>query len=223
MDKVNNTSKRQPKNDIKFTIQLSEEQKEAKKRILDHPFNFIEGKVGSGKTLVACQIALDLFFKREVNKIVITRPTVGTEDNGFLPGTFEEKMEPWMVPIKDNMRKVYNYPEKLEKHFKDGDIELVSLSHFRGRTFENAVCIVDEFQNLTKQQLMMAIGRLGKDSIMIFCGDSKQIDLKDKNGSAVHDVPKIQSSQYVYTTKLTENHRHEAVDDVLKILYDYHS
>lgn len=222
MEKQPNQQKRQPKNDIKFTIQLSEEQKRAKTEILQHPFNFVEGKVGSGKTLVACQVALDLFFKREINKIVITRPTVGTEDNGFLPGTFEEKMEPWMVPIKDNMRKVYNYPEKLEKHFKDGDIELVSLSHFRGRTFENAVCIVDEFQNLTKQQLSMALGRLGKNSIMIFCGDSKQIDLKYQNDSAIHEVAKLESSKYVYRVKLTENHRHQAVDEVLNLLYNYH-
>lgn len=219
---INNTNKRQPKNDIKFTIQLSEEQKKAKEQILVHPFSFIEGKVGSGKTLVACQIALDLFFKRQIDKIVITRPTVGTEDNGFLPGTFEEKMEPWMVPIKDNMRKVYNYPEKLEKHFKDGDIELVSLSHFRGRTFENSVCIVDEFQNLSKQQLSMALGRLGKNSIMIFCGDSRQVDLKHNNDSAIHEVSKLESSKYVYRVKLTENHRHEAVDEVLNLLYNYH-
>jgi predicted ribonuclease YlaK len=218
----NTNTKRQPKSDIKFSITLSEEQKRAKEQILTHAFNFIEGKVGSGKTLVACQIALDLFFKRDAQKIVITRPTVGTEDNGFLPGTFEEKMEPWMVPIRDNMRKVYNYPEKLDKHFKNNDIELVSLSHFRGRTFENAVCIIDEFQNLTKQQLAMALGRLGKGSIMIFCGDSKQIDLKQANDSAVHDVAKLESSRFVYRVKLMENHRHEAVDDVLNLLYNYH-
>lgn len=222
MDKINNTQKRQPKNDIKFTIQLSQEQKEAKSNILNHAFSFVEGHVGSGKTLVACQIALDLLFKRTVDKVVITRPTVGTEDNGFLPGSFEEKMEPWIVPIKDNMRKVYNFPQKLEKLYKDGEVELVSLSHFRGRTFENAVCIVDEFQNLSKQQLQMALGRLGKGSIMIFCGDARQIDLKHNNDSAIHEVAKIEKSKYVYRVRLTENHRHEAVDEVLNILYGYH-
>jgi phosphate starvation-inducible protein PhoH len=81
-----NTQKRVPKNNVKFSITLSEEQKLSKASILTHPFNFVLGKAGSGKTLLACQIALDQFFKRQVNKIVITRPTVATEDNGFLPG-----------------------------------------------------------------------------------------------------------------------------------------
>ena len=101
-----NLEKRVPKGNIKFSISLSEEQKLAKSQILNHPFNFILGKAGSGKTLVAVQIALDSFFKRDVNKIVITRPTVSNEDNGFLPGSLEEKMEPWLVPIRSNMRKV---------------------------------------------------------------------------------------------------------------------
>ena len=89
------------------------------------------------------------------NKIVITRPTVSNEDNGFLPGSLEEKLEPWLVPIRSNMRKVYNKPDILQKMESNEDIELVSLTHFRGRTFENAVCIVDEFQNLDKSQLTM--------------------------------------------------------------------
>jgi phosphate starvation-inducible protein PhoH and related proteins len=206
---------------VNFDISLNDEQVLAKERILSNPFNFLEGKAGSGKTLLAVQIALDKLFKREVSKIVITRPTVGTEDNGFLPGTFEEKMEPWMVPIRDNMRKVYNHPDKLTKMELEGVIELVSLSHFRGRTFENAVCIIDEFQNLTKQQLIMALGRLGKNSVMIFCGDEQQIDLKFNNDSAIHVVPKIQLSEFVHRTKLLENHRHPAVNEVLDLLLNY--
>ena len=216
-----NTEKRVPKGDIKFTLSLSEEQKIAKSEILQHPFNFILGKAGSGKTLLAVQIALDMFFKREVNKVVITRPTVSNEDNGFLPGSLEEKMEPWLVPIRSNMRKVYNKPAILEKMEKDEDIELVSLTHFRGRTFDNAIVIVDEFQNLTKQQLGMVLGRLGKNSRMILCGDGQQIDLKFNNDSAIHDVPKLKDSQFVYTTTLKDNHRHESLDEVLRLLYSY--
>ena len=214
-----NTEKRVPKGNIKFSISLSEEQRDAKSQILHHPFNFILGKAGSGKTLVAVQIALDSFFKREVNKIVITRPTVSNEDNGFLPGSLEEKMEPWLVPIRSNMRKVYNKPQILDKMEKEESIELVSLSHFRGRTFDNAVVIVDEFQNLTKQQLGMVLGRLGKNSRMILCGDGQQIDLKFNNDSAIHDVPKLKESEYVYTITLKDNHRHESLDEVLRLLY----
>ena len=216
-----NVEKRVPKGDIKFSLSLSEEQKVAKSQILQHPFNFILGKAGSGKTLLAVQVALDAFFKREINKIIITRPTVSNEDNGFLPGSLEEKMEPWLVPIRSNMRKVYDKPVILDKLEKDENIELVSLTHFRGRTFDNAICIVDEFQNLTKQQLAMVLGRLGKGSTMILTGDPHQIDLKFSNDSAIHEVPKIKESKYVYNVTLKDNHRHEALDEVLKLLYSY--
>ncbi len=213
-----NTQKTPPRGTVRFSLTLSEEQKAAKQAILHHPFNFIVGKAGSGKTLLACQVALDMFFKRQINKIIITRPTVATEDNGFLPGSEKEKMEPWIVPIKSNMRKIYNKPVILEKMENDETIELVSLAHFRGRTFENAVIIVDEFQNLTRSQFRMALGRLGKGSTMIFCGDNQQIDLKDKNYSAIHDVPKIDNSQYVYKRVLEDNHRHVAIDEVFEML-----
>tara|TARA_R110000744_G_scaffold135942_3_gene245645 strand:+ start:1415 stop:2077 length:663 start_codon:yes stop_codon:yes gene_type:complete len=213
-----NIEKSVPKGNIKFSITLSEEQKAAKQAMLHHPYNFIVGKAGSGKTLLACQVALDMFFKRMTNKIVITRPTVSTEDNGFLPGSEREKMEPWLVPIRSNMRKIYNKPEILDKMEKDESIELVSLAHFRGRTFENSVVIIDEFQNLTRSQFRMALGRLGKGSTMIFCGDNQQIDLKDKNYSAIVDLSKINDSQYVYKRVLEDNHRHVAINDVFEML-----
>ena len=217
-----NTAKKPPKGSVRFSLSLSPEQKSVKQAILHHPYNFIVGKAGSGKTLLACQVALDMFFKRMTNKIIITRPTVSTEDNGFLPGSEKEKMEPWLVPIRSNMRKIYNKPEALERMEKDESIELVSLAHFRGRTFENSIVIVDEFQNLTRSQLAMAVGRLGKDSKMIFCGDSYQIDLKDKNYSAYHDMAKLTNSNYVHKTLLTDSHRHDAIDDLLELLNGYH-
>jgi phosphate starvation-inducible PhoH-like protein len=215
---IQNTDKKPPKGPVKFSITLSEEQKASKQAILHHPYNFIVGKAGSGKTMLACQVALDMFFKRMINKIIITRPTVSTEDNGFLPGSEKEKMEPWLVPIRSNMRKVYNKPAILEKMESEESIELVSLAHFRGRTFENSVVIVDEFQNLTRSQLGMALGRLGKGSTMIFCGDNQQIDLKDKNYSAIHDMAKIVESEYVYKRVLQDNHRHPAIDEVFEML-----
>ena len=216
-----NNEKNPPKGKIKFNITLSEEQKSAKSNILIHPYNFVVGKAGSGKTLLAVQIALDMFFTRQVNKIVITRPTVSNEDNGYLPGSLNEKMEPWLVPIRSNMRKVYNKSAILDKMEKDENIELVSLAHFRGRTFDNSVVIVDEFQNLTKQQLGMVLGRLGKGSVMILTGDPQQIDLKFSNDSAVHDVPKIKDSKYVFYINLKDNHRHITLDEILKMLYSY--
>src|SRR5210317_204575 len=216
-----NIEKNPPKGKVKFNLTLSEEQKEAKANILYHPYNFILGKAGSGKTLLAVQVALDMFFTRQINKIIITRPTVSNEDNGYLPGSLDEKMEPWLVPIRSNMRKVYNKPAILEKMEREDNIELVSLSHFRGRTFENACVIVDEFQNLTKQQLGMVLGRLGKGSTMMLCGDPQQIDLKFSNDSAIHEVPKVKESKYVYAVNLLDNHRHEALDELLNLLQQY--
>ena len=86
-----NIKKNPPKGSIRFSISLSDEQKKAKTEILKTPFNFLVGKAGSGKTLLAVQVALDQFFKRQYNKIIITRPTISTEDNGFLPGSEREK------------------------------------------------------------------------------------------------------------------------------------
>ena len=139
-----------------------------------------------------------------------------------MPGSEREKMEPWLVPIRSNMRKVYNKPLILEKMEKEEKIELCSLAHFRGRTFDNSIVIVDEFQNLTRSQLAMAIGRLGKDSKMIFCGDSYQIDLKDKNYSAYHDMSKLVNSEHVYKTVLEDSHRHDAIEELLDLLNGYH-
>ena len=221
MPMSDNKSKKPPKNSIKFNITLSDEQKKAKEQIIKHAYNFVVGKAGSGKTLLAVQIGLDMYFKRQYNKIVITRPTVSTEDNGFLPGSEKEKLEPWLVPIMSNMRKVYNKPEKIKSMLDSEEIELVSLTHFRGRTFDEAVVIVDEFQNLTKAQLRMALGRLGRNSVMIFCGDNQQVDLKDSFNSAIDDIAKMEQSDYVYKVVLEDNHRHKAIDEVLKLLTGY--
>lgn len=218
---MTNKQKQPPKNPVRFNITLSAEQKSAKTSMLSHAYSFIVGQAGSGKTLLAVQMALDQFFKKQYDKIVITRPTVATEDNGFLPGSEKEKMEPWLVPIVSNMRKVYNKADKINKMLEKEEIELVALSHFRGRTFDNSIVIVDEFQNLTKAQLSMALGRLGKDSIMIFCGDNKQIDLTNKDHSAYHELAKIRGSKHVHKVVLEDNHRHNAVNEVLKLLTGY--
>lgn len=217
---MDNSSKRKPKGDIKFNITLNEEQKLAKELIMQKPISFVLGRAGSGKTALSTQIALDLFFNRSVEKIVITRPTVSSEENGFLPGTIQEKMDPWLVPIRDNMSKLYN-SEKIKQMEIDRKIELVALTHFRGRTFENSVCIVDEFQNLTETQLEMCLGRLGKGSKIIFCGDLDQIDLPTRFKGVKSLLEAIKKSNYVGYIELKQNHRHEALIDVFKLIDEY--
>ncbi len=136
-------AKRRPKNPIKFQITLNEEQKRAKSIILDNPITVLKGMAGSGKTLVACQVALDMLFNKEVEKIVITRPTVSKEDIGFLPGDIKEKMDPWLAPIYHNLYALYS-KEKIDKEIELGNIEIVPFAFVRGRTFVNNFIIVDE-------------------------------------------------------------------------------
>lgn len=212
-----NLEKRVPKNPVKFDLQLTDEQKAAKALALEYPVNFFIGQAGTGKTLLACQISLDLSFSRKIDKIVITRPTVGTQDDGFLPGDLSEKMDPWMIPLWDNFLKVYNKKEVIEGMKRAGEIEMASLTHFRGRTFDNSVIIVDEFQNLTYHQFKMVITRLGKGSTMIFCGDPEQCDLHTKE-TGVTGMDRLQECPDVSISELTENHRHPLLNSIMKYL-----
>lgn len=210
-------TKRKPKNPIKFQISLNDEQKRAKSIILDNPITVLKGMAGSGKTLVACQVALDMLFNREVNKIIITRPTVSKEDIGFLPGDIKEKMDPWLAPIYHNLYGLYN-KEKIDKEIEFGNIEIVPFAFVRGRTFVNSFIIVDEAQNVTHSQMEAILGRLGKDSKMVVCGDVAQIDLKDKKTSGFSFLSRIE--EHVKGFKvfvLLQNHRHEIVAPILEV------
>jgi len=174
--------KRAPKNPINFQIQLNEEQKEAKAKILDSTITLLGGSAGSGKTLLACNVALDGLFRRQYDKIIITRPTVSKEDIGFLPGDMREKMDPWVQPIYQNFYTLYG-KDRMQKYFEDDSIEIVPVSFMRGRTFLDSIVIVDEAQNVTHEQMEMIVSRLGLRSKMIICGDAYQIDLRKKSDS----------------------------------------
>ena len=174
--------KRKPKGPIKFKLSLNEEQKEAKQTILNNTITLLGGGAGSGKTLLACNIALDGLLRRQYEKIIITRPTVSKEEIGFLPGDLREKMDPWVQPIYQNFYALYE-KEKIEKLIQDGKIEIVPVSFMRGRTFMESMIIVDEAQNVTHEQMEMITSRIGLRSKMMICGDSHQTDLKKKSDS----------------------------------------
>ena len=211
------TEKRRPKRPIKFNVQLNEEQKEAKAKILKAPITVIKGMAGSGKTLVATQVALDQLFTKRIDKIIITRPTVSKEDIGFLPGDIREKMDPWLAPIYHNLHMLYN-KEKVQKLLDDGIIEIVPFAFLRGRTFVNAFVIVDEAQNVTHNQMETVIGRLGKNSKMVICGDMAQIDLRDKRETGFSFLSRIEENVEGFLThSLEQNHRHEIVAPVLNV------
>ena len=213
--------KRKPKYPIKFNIQLNEEQKIAKSIIIENPITVIKGMAGSGKTLVAAQAALDMLFNKEVERIVITRPTVSKEDIGFLPGDIKEKMDPWLAPIYHNLYMLYD-KAKIDRDLDNGKIEIVPFAFMRGRTFPDAVVIVDECQNITHGQTEMILGRLGKGGKMIFCGDITQTDLKQKKDSGIGFFTRLEAEiRGVKVITLKTNHRHEIVEPILNLYSEY--
>ena len=218
-EKKSNKYKKVLKNPIKFKLQLNEEQKEAKAKILENTLTLLAGKAGSGKTMLACQIALDGLFRKEYEKIIITRPTVSKEDIGFLPGDLREKMDPWVQPIYQNMYALYN-KDKIEKCIEEGQIEIVPVSFMRGRTFLDSCVIVDEAQNVTHSQMEMIVTRIGLRSKMIICGDDHQVDLKSRQDSGFKFLYKsAKKIKNMCAITLMNNHRNPIVDDLLEI-YD---
>lgn len=210
-------AKRKPKNPIKFRITLNDEQKEAKKTILENPVTVLKGMAGSGKTLVAVQTALDLLFTKEVEKIIITRPTVAKEDIGFLPGDIKEKMDPWLAPIYHNLYLLYD-KAKIDKCVEEGKIEILPFAFMRGRTFVDAFVILDEAQNTTHTQMEMLLGRIGRGSKVAICGDIAQIDLRSKKDSGFTFLYRLEEQvKGVRVVSLKTNHRHEIVEPILKV------
>ena len=205
------------KNPIKFKITLNEEQKEAKAKILENTITMLAGKAGSGKTLLAVQIALDGLLRRHYDKIIITRPTVSKEEIGFLPGDLREKMDPWIQPIYQNMFALYD-KVKVEKLIEDGKIEIVPLAFMRGRTFLDSCIIVDEAQNVTHEQMEMIATRIGLRSKMIICGDDHQVDLKSKRESGFRFLYKsMRSIKNAVGITLLQNHRDPIVDELIQV------
>jgi phosphate starvation-inducible PhoH-like protein len=204
-------SKKKP---ISFQVQLNDEQKEAKQVILDHDVTVLSGKGGSGKTLLATQVALDLLFREVVKKVYITRPTVSDEEVGFLPGNLKEKLDPWLQPIYENFYMLYN-KEKIDDLLAKDIIEIVPIAFMRGRTLPDAVIIVDEAQNCTDKQMEMIQSRIGVNGKMIICGDLAQVDLKSNmtGFKFLFELAEIIPNYGSYILK--KNHRHGIVDAIL--------
>lgn len=218
----NGHQKRKPKGEIKFQITLNDEQKEAKRLILENDVIILKGQAGSGKSLVAVQTALNLLFKREVEKIIITRPLVTSgEDTGYLPGGIKEKTDPFTAPVYDNMYRCYG-KEKIDKYVQEGIIEVIPLAFMRGRNLTNAVIIADECQNITHKQMELLLGRLCKGSKIVLCGDNAQIDLKDKKQSGFDFLCKHMTSIPGFSVfTLKTNHRHPIVERILNVYKEF--
>jgi len=181
------------------------------------------GPAGTGKTLLAVQVAVKLFKEGAVDKIIVTRPAVSVdEDLGFLPGTLEQKMAPWTRPIFDVLKEYFSARE-IEGMIEEGIIEIAPLAYMRGRTFKNSFILADEMQNATPNQMKMLLTRLGEGSQMAVTGDLAQADRLKGNGliNFVNLLKESGSSRIdIVNFGQGDIERHEAVKEVLRVYGD---
>lgn len=177
-----------PKEKEIINQKFSEPRNISQKKLLRHLQNssykivLASGPAGTGKTLLSIEQGIKKYIEGYVDKIILTRPSVSVDENiGFLPGTLEEKMMPWMRPIYDIF---YNFisPKEVEKLIEEKILEICPLGFMRGRTFKNAWIVADEMQNSTISQMKMLLTRIGENTKLVITGDLEQNDLKDKNG-----------------------------------------
>jgi phosphate starvation-inducible PhoH-like protein len=181
------------------------------------------GPAGTGKTLLAVQVAVKLFKAGKVDKIIVTRPAVSVdEDLGFLPGTLEEKMAPWTRPIFDVLREYFNAKE-IEGMIQEGIIEIAPLAYMRGRTFKHSFILADEMQNATPNQMKMLLTRLGEQSMMAVTGDLNQADRLKDNG-LINFTKLLESTNQscldIVHFEQGDIERHAAVKAVLQVYGD---
>ena len=162
--------------------------------LLVHPENaliFGVGPAGTGKTYLAVATGVAELQAGLRQRLIVTRPAVEAgEKLGFLPGTLEEKVDPYMLPIWDSLRELMGQ-EQMERRMSRGEIEVAPIAFMRGRTLKNAFVIVDEAQNTTIAQMKMVLTRLGRDSRMVVTGDPSQIDLPGNQPSGLKHALRI--------------------------------
>jgi phosphate starvation-inducible PhoH-like protein len=181
------------------------------------------GPAGCGKTYLAMQAAIKAFKQGQCERIVLTRPAVGVDDeqHGFLPGTLEEKMAPWTRPLFDVLREYYSAPE-ITNMLEEQVVEVAPLAYMRGRTFKNAWIIGDEMQNATPSQMKMLLTRIGEGSKIVVTGDVEQADRRAKQNGLLDLCTRLQTqTEGITVCKLSSKdiQRHRIIDTVLDI-YD---
>ena len=215
--KKKNTEKRVPKGDITYKVSLTEEQRDVKRECFNYKINIIIGDAGTSKTFTACQIALDMLFKRQIDRITIMRPTVATEDIGFMPGDSRSKMEGWVIPVIENFKTLYD-KNKIEKLLEEETIRILPLQFCQGVTFYNELTLLDEGQNCTKEQMNMVMTRVGRGSTLLITGDIRQNQLKNKSLSGFKELLDLQGkTSLIGFHELKENYRDPVVREVLEL------
>lgn len=149
------------------------------------------GPAGTGKTFLAVAQAVHMLLAGTIERLILSRPAVEAgESLGFLPGTMQEKVDPYLRPIYDALHDMIP-PEQIAKRLAEGTIEIAPLAFMRGRTLSNAMVILDEAQNTTPSQMKMALTRIGEGSRMIVTGDLSQTDLPHNVKSGLRDAVEV--------------------------------
>lgn len=184
--------------------------------------NFITlgiGPAGTGKTYLAVALAVAALKKKEVERIILTRPAVEAgEKLGFLPGDMQDKVDPYLRPLYDGLYDLLG-SETFQKYLAKGTIEVAPLAYMRGRTLNDAFIILDEAQNTTPEQMKMFLTRFGFGSKMVITGDVTQIDLPGGKNSGLKDAAKILSGVPgigVISFDERDVVRHEIVGNIIK-------
>jgi phosphate starvation-inducible PhoH-like protein len=185
-------------------------QKDYIRTVAENTVSFCQGVPGSGKTHIAVGMALEYLLDFKVKKIVITRPVVEAgEKLGFLPGTAEEKLHPYLLPLFDEID-YFLKPQHFNKLKSSRQIEIVPLGLMRGRSFHEAFIVADECQNASYEQLKMLLTRIGIDSKMVLTGDLEQSDLQENRRNGFYDI--IQRLQGVHNIGFS----HLEVSDIVR-------
>jgi len=182
---------------------------------------FCSGPAGSGKTSVAVGLACQYLIEEKIEKIIITRPVVESGRGlGYLPGTFQEKIHPYLVPILEEMQ-MYLSPAEIKKFMDSNTIEIVPLEYMRGRNFHGCFMILDEAQNATTDQIKMFITRIGRRSKAVINGDVNQTDLpNDIRGGLINCMNKLDDLNKVAIIELTDDDiiRNKIISSILSRL-----
>ncbi len=177
------------------------------------------GPAGTGKTYLAVAMAVSSFRKKEVEKIILTRPAVEAgESLGFLPGDLQSKVDPYLRPLYDALQEMFGL-ESYQKLIEKGVIEIAPLAYMRGRTLNNSFIILDEAQNTTKEQMKMFLTRMGEGSRMVITGDVTQIDLPSgKKSGLIHATEILKNIYGIGIVKLSSSDvvRHSLVMKIIK-------
>ncbi len=191
-----------------------------------HDMVFGIGPSGTGKTYLAVAMAVDALVTKEVSRIILARPAVEAGERlGFLPGTLQEKVNPYLRPLYDALYDVLD-PDRVERYLEKSIIEIAPIAFMRGRTLNDAFVILDEAQNTTSEQMKMFLTRLGFNSKAVITGDVTQVDLPNGRRSglmeAVEVVGKVEGISFIYFTE-RDVVRHSLVQRIIRAYEEYES